>query len=180
MPTPSFDVTMSAPRFLVALCVTGIAAVPAALAQEPAPARSPSSVVAADTQLRGLDSLHLNYLRRREGTCVGDPTCRLYNVSIAELLAHPGLFHGKRVRLIGFLHLEFEGTAVYMSREDERHGLTRNGLWVDFRNKEVWNQADVVNDRYVLLEGTFDAENPGHMGLWSGALKDIYRVVGWR
>lgn len=169
--------------WLTILCLCGLAGWnSAAQAQEPLSNPRPSARPATDTQTTTLDSLHANYLRRREETCVDAAilTCKLYGVSIAELLAHPGLFHGKRVRVVGFLRLEFEGTAVYASREDEAQRLHRNGLWVDFLNKAVSDRADAVNNRYVLLEGTFDAEFTGHMGLWSGAIRDIYRVIAWR
>jgi hypothetical protein len=101
--------------------------------------------------------------------------CTLYSVSLIELIANPTQFDGKRVRIIGFLRLEFEGTAIYLSREDFENGITKNGLWVST------DQLDnTLSNRYVLLEGTFNASNPGHRGLWSGAIEKITRVQKWR
>ena len=146
--------------------------------QQPTDRRNAAAASAA-VQPMSLDTLHANYLRRRERPCVDhvNLSCRLYDVSIPELLAHPGLFHGKRVRILGFLRLEFEGRAVYASREDERQRLHRNGFWVEFLNQEVRTQARRLEGHYIFLEGTFDAEFEGHEGLWSGSIRDIYRVV---
>jgi hypothetical protein len=57
--------------------------------------------------------------------------------SLIQLLAHPDRYHGKKVQVQGFLHVRFEGTAIYLSREDAEHGITRNGFWVSFDPKAV-------------------------------------------
>lgn len=48
--------------------------------------------------------------------------CRAYppeprDVSLVQLIANPGDFHGGLVRVIGFCRLEFEGNALYLHRE---------------------------------------------------------------
>jgi hypothetical protein len=74
--------------------------------------------------------------------------------------------------------MEFEGDAVYLHREDYENGLTGNGLWVEglqgMRDKLV-----ALSDHYVMIEGTMDAKNQGHLGLWSGAIVEIDRVIKW-
>src|SRR5262245_35258263 len=49
-------------------------------------------------------------------------------VSFLQLLGSPSTFEGKRVRLIGFAHVEFEGQGLYFHREDFDNGLTKNAL----------------------------------------------------
>ena len=93
---------------------------------------------------------------------------------MVELLASPELFDGKRIRTFGYVHLEFEGDALYLHKEDYAHSLYRNGLWVDLTN--TVSRTD-CQDRYVLVEGTFTSSDHGHMGLWSGALKKITRCM---
>jgi hypothetical protein len=65
--------------------------------------------------------------------------CTLFFASLIELIANPTKFDGKRVRIIGFLRLEFEGNAIYLSKSDFEHGVTKNGLWVSIEasNKEL-------------------------------------------
>ena len=97
------------------------------------------------------------------------------DVSIIQLLATPEKFDGKLVRVIGFLCLAFEGDAVYLHREDFDHGLTQNALWVDVPEK----RDESLSRKYVLLEGTFDASDHGHMGLFGSAIHKITRMNAW-
>lgn len=102
-----------------------------------------------------------------------DGSCK-HLVSIVRLLADPGTFNGKRVLLVGFLHLEFEGNAIYLHRDDWIHGITQNALWVSFASGV---SSKSCQNKYVSIEGTFSAAERGHMGLFSGTVKDIDRCV---
>ncbi len=107
--------------------------------------------------------------------------CSLTNVSaditpvtMVQLIATPEKYEGRHVRVIGFLHLEFEGNVLYLHREDYDHAIVGNGIWV-----ELGRDNQKLSDKYVLLEGVFTAKEHGHMGMWSGALKDINRSMIW-
>lgn len=102
-----------------------------------------------------------------------DGSCK-HLVSIVRLIADPGTFDGKRVLLSGFLHLEFEGNAIYLHRDDWIHGITENALWVSFA---PGGSTKSCQNKYVSIEGTFSAAERGHMGLFSGTLKDISRCL---
>lgn len=92
-------------------------------------------------------------------------------VSLVQLLATPERFDGCRVRVVGYVHLEFEGNAVYLHREDFEAMLLVNALGVAFRPGTL-DAKHPINDHYVLLEGTFGA--PGdHVGYYGGGLRDI-------
>ena len=103
--------------------------------------------------------------------------CTLWGPSMIALLANPDIYHGKRVRLVGFANFEFESNGLYVSREDWRQSIYRNGLWVDLPGDR--QSADQPNRRYVLIEGTFRADRQGHMGLWSGTLEQVTRLRAW-
>jgi hypothetical protein len=77
-------------------------------------------------------------------------------VSILQLIVTPERYDGKRVQVEGFLHLEFEGNALYLSENDYDHHLHKNALWVR-RNSMINERFDKLNSRYVILIGTFDA-----------------------
>ena len=94
-----------------------------------------------------------------------------------ELIANPRTFDGLRVRVTGYLHLEFEGNGIYLHQDDHTHGLYRNGLWVDFARNPP--RPPACNRSYALIEGVFDAGDTGHMGLWSGAIHDVGRCMAW-
>jgi hypothetical protein len=99
------------------------------------------------------------------------------DVSMIQLIATPEKYQGKRVRMLAFLRLEFEGNALYLHKEDYQHAIYRNGLWIDLP-KGVSTGKGLTN-RYVIVEGLFDATRHGHMDLWSGAITDVTRLEPW-
>ena len=94
------------------------------------------------------------------------------DVSMVQLIANPKEYHGKFVRVIGFASVAFEGTAVYLHQDDYKYDIPKNGLWlvIDFQQQKKFD------GRYVLVEGTFDAEHYGHHRLFSGTIKDVKRL----
>lgn len=98
-------------------------------------------------------------------------------VSIVNLVATPEKYDQKNVRVIGFLNLEFEGNAIYLHKDDYDLGIDKNGIWVDLTNAKL----DSINRRncnkqYVILEGTFDMNDKGHSGGYSGSIIKITRI----
>lgn len=99
------------------------------------------------------------------------------SVSIIELIANPEKYNGKAIQVEGFLNIEFEGTALYLHKEDLDYSISKNAIWVSFKSKEeVFELKDKFGRKYVLLEGTFSSESNGHFGLFSGSIRDITRL----
>ncbi|MBN1531715.1 MAG: hypothetical protein JXA20_03550 [Spirochaetes bacterium] len=94
------------------------------------------------------------------------------SVSIIQLIANPAQFHGKKVIISGYFNIEFEGTAIYLHRDDYTYSQYRNGLWCTI-NEEKYMK---YNRRYVIMEGVFNKDMRGHRGLWSGSIEKIERV----
>lgn len=94
------------------------------------------------------------------------------SVSIVQLIATPEKYDHKMVLVTGFLRLEFEGDAIYLHEDDYRHAILKNGLMV-VTNPKIDMEAGKLNLHYVVLEGTFDANNHGNMGLNSGTIRNI-------
>jgi len=92
-----------------------------------------------------------------------------------QLISTPERYHGKLVRLIAFLRVEFEGNGLYLHQEDYEKHISRNGIWVEVPAQSVAN-AKELNLGYVIAVGTFDAQKKGHMGLWSGSLNQVIRL----
>jgi hypothetical protein len=92
-------------------------------------------------------------------------------VSLVQLIATPERYHGKLVRVVGFLRIEFEGDALYLHEEDYRHRINKNAIWIDVppeaRNKHS------LNNRYVIAEGVFDGDRRGHFDAYSGTRKGV-------
>jgi hypothetical protein len=100
------------------------------------------------------------------------------DVSLVQLIANPKDYDGKIVRVIGFVRLDFEGKAIYLHQEDYRHSISKNGLWIDVTDDILKKKAE-FDQKYVLLEGTFNAKDTGHLGLWSGSIQKISRFQVW-
>ena len=85
-------------------------------------------------------------------------------VSIVQLIASPSKYHRKLVRVIGFVSVRFKGTAVYLHRDDYEHAIYKNGLWLDLNGGNPRREHDEFHEKYVLIEGVFDANMTGHRG----------------
>ncbi|TDI33397.1 MAG: hypothetical protein E2P03_04990, partial [Acidobacteria bacterium] len=79
-----------------------------------------------------------------------------WKISLIKIITDPQPWHNRRVQIIGFLNLQFEGNALYLHKEDWEHSLAHNAIWIDTRNSECTNWK-ALKRGYVLLEGTFDA-----------------------
>jgi len=99
----------------------------------------------------------------------------LPDISLIRLLANPDLYNQQVVRVQGFLELEFEGTALYLHREDCEQMLTRNALWLDVPS-EIWERKYELTERYVQVTGVFRSELHGHMDLFGGAITRIQDI----
>ncbi len=100
------------------------------------------------------------------------------DVSLIQLIANPNTYDQKIVRVIGFVRLEFEGNAIYLHQDDYKHGISKNGLWLNATDDMRKKTAD-FDQKYLLLEGTFNAKKMGHMGLFSGSIQQITRCQVW-
>ena len=104
----------------------------------------------------------------------GASPAQTVDVSMVSLLANPKAFDGKRVRLIGYVRLEFEGDSIYLHQDDARHAIYKNGLWLDVDIPP--KQRSAIDKRYALVEGVFSMQEQGHLGLWSGSIKGVTRL----
>ena len=99
------------------------------------------------------------------------------SVSFLQPLGHSSVHDGKRVRVIGFAHVQFEGQGLYLHREDFENGLTKNAVWLDIDLEKP--EFAALNGRYIIVEGTFKAGAGGHFGMYSGRLTEISRYDPW-
>jgi hypothetical protein len=100
------------------------------------------------------------------------------DVSLIALIANPGDYDGKRVRVHGFLNLEFEGNALYVGK-DSFDAAIFDAVWIERPRSLGTAQARALSGRYALVEGTFNAKERGHMGAFAGSLERISRLERW-
>jgi hypothetical protein len=100
------------------------------------------------------------------------------DVSLVQLIATPERFDGKHVQVVGYCWLEFEGDALYLSRDDQANMVYRNSIWlsVSREDREKWLG---MRGKYVTVSGTFRADFHGHMGMSSGAIEKIDAIRVW-
>lgn len=111
--------------------------------------------------------------REPRQTCAKCPV----RVSLIQLIANPEKYQGKFVQVFGYVSFVFEGSAVYLTRDDYDTGNPNNALWISVR-KDLLTAEDLkrLEGKFVLLEGVFDGKSFGHMGLFSGTLRDVNRI----
>jgi hypothetical protein len=94
------------------------------------------------------------------------------HTSIINIVSNSEKYDGKSVIIGGYLSLEFEGSAIYLSKDDWSNLITKNGLWCQI---DIGKYKDFDN-KYVFVEGIISASKHGHMGLWSAQIDSIKRV----
>lgn len=120
----------------------------------------------------------------------GQVTNGAEDVSIVNLIATPERYDGKVVRVDGVVILEFEGNAIYMTKADAENHISKNSIWLDLdyskfgipekepsdpeQLKQAVSKAKRLKNmsgKYALIEGVFDKNSRGHLGLCSGSIK---------
>ena len=104
------------------------------------------------------------------------------SVSLMQLIVNPEKYHGKLVRVIGVSRIEFEGDSIWFTKEHYQHGVSMNSLWIEPDYNALGTtrqQLEQFNGKYVLIEGVFNKDNHGHLGMYSGSLEKITRFQLW-
>ena len=113
-------------------------------------------------------------------------------VSPIHLIANPEKYDGKRVRLRGFLHYQFEDSALYLSKDDADYLNSANAIWIRYDKtvkleilvcknikeitKPTADDFKYFDGRYVTVEGIFNMKGRGHLGVFSGELDNVVRL----
>ena len=96
----------------------------------------------------------------------------IFEPNLLQLIADPDRYNGRQVRVTGYCSFEFEGTGIYLYREDYLHRLS-NRLWLD-----IPPESD-REPQYCIVEGTFDSKQKGHLGVSIGTITSIGRLQAW-
>ena len=98
-----------------------------------------------------------------------------YYVSLIRLIANPEKYENRKIQVIGFLNLQFEGNAIYINESDFETGSTKNAIWVAIPDS-IKTRMEKYNEQTVLLEGTFDMIHLGHGQNYGGTIRKITRI----
>jgi len=98
-------------------------------------------------------------------------------VQLAEVLAHPDKYHGKRISVIGYYHGEFEGNSLSVDEQASRTNDYKRSVWRSepstFADKAVIKDK---NNAWLRVEGVFHRGPGGHLSLWPGEIVRLTRV----
>jgi len=97
-------------------------------------------------------------------------------LSLIRILSDPFRFDGKIVETVGFLSLEFEGSAIYLSKEDYENHITWNAIFLRLDEPKI-NEYRFAEHKYVKIRGMYAAgfQSPSY----SGSLRNttLLRVI---
>jgi hypothetical protein len=100
-------------------------------------------------------------------------------VSLRDVIQTPQRFHGKVIRVRGFLVIESqprhqEVAIFYLGREDAKNHVTKNGVLV-IPSQQMIRSGKQLDQCYVRMVGT-PIVAPGPNGSYSVVMKDISDV----
>ncbi len=104
----------------------------------------------------------------------------ILDCSLINLIATPERYHEKKVRVMGYVVIEFERHALFLSETDSDRSLTRNGVWLQFGDRASVEAHKEMNRGYVIVVGIFDMNMRGHGSMYSGSIQQIERMDRWR
>jgi hypothetical protein len=86
-----------------------------------------------------------------------------------------GVTNGTKVRIKGFVSLEFEGQSIYETAAACTSSDTARALWVDVPRGELpesWRDC-----AYGEISGEFRPGDTGHFGMWPrGGIDSVWRI----
>jgi hypothetical protein len=108
----------------------------------------------------------------------------LVETSLIKLIVNPDKYDGKRVAAVGCIVDEFEGTHLYITKDDADYRIFENSIWIDIPASQGKSTAiQKVKRGYVYVEGTFRkalSHKPGfgkgHMGMSQGEITEITTI----
>ena len=114
---------------------------------------------------------------------------RDHDISLIRLLANPERFHSQPVAVTGYLVYEFENHALYPTKDIAEAGLVKSSVWLNTTSNTVVDPASEkvvaegatlggLNRRYVVVWGTYDLNDCGHMSAASGSIT-ADRIAPW-
>lgn len=94
---------------------------------------------------------------------------------LEDILAQPARYHGRRIRITGYHHSEFEHSSL--SAGPDSVWKCEESVWLGGMSHFA-NPDDFVshNDAFITVEGTFTAGRSGHLGLWAGKIDRLTKV----
>lgn len=98
-------------------------------------------------------------------------------VSLVAVIANPQAYNGKRVMLDGYLSIEFEDSALFLSQTDHDLFFQKNGIMLDPPRAMSPAHRAALSGRYARVEGVFVADKAPYTWGYSGSITEVTFVV---
>lgn len=95
--------------------------------------------------------------------------------SVSKLISDPKAYDQKKVRVVGYVTLQFEGSGIYSSQRDMEQSATKMGLWLSLSHDQFVAKKEFTKKKCVV-EAHFSSRNKGHLGLWGGGLERVTKL----
>jgi hypothetical protein len=94
-------------------------------------------------------------------------------VPLVRILALPGNYDKKHVRIAGVLSTSHESTALFLDENSLKFHQTENSVWLNFQKLTAEKIATIrkLEGSRVRFFGFFDSKSNGHFGLSCGSLE---------
>lgn len=100
--------------------------------------------------------------------------------SIIKIIENPSDYNNKKIEIEGYFHYHMEEAAISKNKGSD----IRKRIWIDFNyfrdllndKKESLYKDDrlvINNKKKIKLKGIYTTKSNGHLGLYSGSIKDI-------
>ena len=106
------------------------------------------------------------------------PATQLQNVSLLELVVQPEKFDGKTIAVIGYLDVSFDGSLLYVHREDAENWISENAVWVR-RTEQMERNRSSLNHKYVKLVGKFKVGYSQQLGDPPNGFSEVQSISLW-
>lgn len=97
-------------------------------------------------------------------------------VSIVALIASAEAFDQADVKTSGYVVVEDELSALFLSQLDGDHVVVENAIWLSLSGGSG-KRLELLSGSYVVLEGKFSAREKGPMGMFAGSISDVTKVA---
>jgi hypothetical protein len=97
-------------------------------------------------------------------------------VSVERLLESPTSYTRGPLRVAGWCRIEFEGNALYSTKEALERGTEKGAIWLAL-GWPVSPDTRELDGTPIIVEGRFNINTKGHGGAFAGALEDIQRIT---
>ena len=104
-------------------------------------------------------------------------SCSGIDEQFEKLLNSPDEYHGQEIEITGIIHERFEDNAIYLTEDSSKD----KSVWIEYNQLFMsLNTFIGLDGQRVNVKGEFDKDDKGHLGQYSGTLKETVILIDER